>query len=149
MTLRRRHRVPEGSSACTSCTSSQGVPPGWENVFHLFLRLQDERGNAQITVSVDQNVRLLSNRAEHTANNSSCEQSNLLRGLSPDDAVGASGGTEVLRERLAGYIGNLEAVQAASSLGRTVAASVPVREFSIESWQVEDDETGVIAYGLA
>jgi hypothetical protein len=73
----------------------------------------------------------------------------LLKGLSPDDAVGASGGTEILRERLAGYIGNLEAVQAANSLGRTVAANVPVREFSIESWQVEDDETGVIAYGLA
>ena len=52
-------------------------------------------------------------------------------------------------KRLAGDIGNLEAVQAANSLGRTLAANVPVREFTIESWRVEDDETGVIAYGLA
>ena len=79
----------------------------------------------------------------------SCEQSSLLRGLSPDDAVSESGGGSAkVRERLAGYIGNLEAVQAANSQGRTVAADVPVREFSIESWRVEDDE-GVIAYGLA
>ena len=56
----------------------------------------------------------------------------------------------VVRERLADYIGNLEAVQAANSLGRTIAVDVPVREFTIESWQVvEDDATGVVAYGLA
>lgn len=78
----------------------------------------------------------------------SCEQSSLLRGVSPDDAVGESGGSAKVRERLAGYIGNLEAVQAANSKGRTLVADVPVREFSIESWQVEGDE-GVIAYGLA
>ncbi len=76
------------------------------------------------------------------------EQSSLLKGLSPDDVVGPSGGMAIVRERLADYIGNLEAVQAASSMGRTLAASVPVHEFTIESWQVEDDETGVIAYGL-
>ena len=62
--------MPESSSACTACaTTSEGVPPGWENVFHLFLRLQDESGNAQITVSVDQNVRphlLLHDVAENT-----------------------------------------------------------------------------------
>ena len=73
----------------------------------------------------------------------------MLRGLSPDDVVAASGGTARVRERLGDYIGNLEAVQAANSLGRTLAVNVPVREFTIESWQVEDDETGVIAYGLA
>lgn len=28
----------------------------WENVFHLFMRLQDEHTDAQITVAVDQNV---------------------------------------------------------------------------------------------
>ncbi|KAI9459437.1 hypothetical protein BJY52DRAFT_1148908 [Lactarius psammicola] len=123
-------RVPENVDACTTCSAPEGVSPGWENVFHLFLRLQDERGKAQITVSVDQN-------------------SSLLKWLSPDDIVGASGGMAIVRERLADYIGNLEAVQAANSLGRTLAASVPVREFTIESWQVEDDETGVIAYGLA
>lgn len=63
--------------------------------------------------------------------------------------MGTSGGMATVCERLAGYIGNLEAVQAANSLGRTLAANVPVREFTIESWRVEDDETGVIAYGLA
>ena len=69
--------------------------------------------------------------------------------MSPDDVAGASGGMATIRERLADYIGNLEAVQAANSLGRTLAVNVPVREFTIESWQVEDDETRVIAYGLA
>jgi hypothetical protein len=59
MTLRCGHRVPESVGACTACTDSEGVPPGCENMFHLFLRLQDERGNAQITVSVDQNVSFL------------------------------------------------------------------------------------------
>ena len=44
-------------------------------------------------------------------------------------------------------IGKLEAVQAANSLGGTVAANIPVREF--KSWQVKDDETGAIAYGSA
>ena len=58
--MERGHRVPESASACTACTTSEeGMPPGWDNMFHLFLRLQDERGNAQITVSVDQNVRFL------------------------------------------------------------------------------------------
>ena len=72
----------------------------------------------------------------------------MLRGLSPDDVVAASGGTAKICERLGDYIGNLEAVQAANSLGKTIAVDVPVREFTIESWQVEDDETGAIAYGL-
>ncbi|KAI9446168.1 hypothetical protein H4582DRAFT_1904053 [Lactarius indigo] len=62
-------QVPESVHACTTCIVPEGVEPGWENMFHLFLRLQDERGNAQITVSVDQN-------------------SSLLKGLSPDDVVG-------------------------------------------------------------
>jgi len=75
-----------------------------------------------------------------------CEQSSILGGLTPDDVIGASG-TNV-RERLAGYIGNLEAVQAASSQGRTLEARVPVREFTIESWHVEGEEGGDIAYGL-
>ncbi|KAH9020446.1 hypothetical protein EDB85DRAFT_2095013 [Lactarius pseudohatsudake] len=117
-------RVPESMDVCMTCTAPEGESPGWESMFHLFLRLQDERGNAQITVSVDHN-------------------SSILRGLSPDDVAG---GTAIVRKRLADYIGNLEAVQAANSLKRTLAASVPVREFTIESWQVEDD---VIAYGLA
>ena len=30
--------------------------PECENVFHLFLRLQDEHAPAQITVAIDQNV---------------------------------------------------------------------------------------------
>ena len=51
--------MPVNVGACTACTDSEGVPPECENMFHLFLRLQDERGNAQITVSVDQNVRFL------------------------------------------------------------------------------------------
>lgn len=72
-----------------------------------------------------------------------CEQSNILGGLTPDDASGSN-----VRERLAGYIGNLEAVQVASSQGRTLEAKVPVREFTIESWYVEDEEGGAIAYGL-
>ena len=38
---------------------SDGKATEFENIFHLFLRLQDEDGNAQITVTVDQNVRLL------------------------------------------------------------------------------------------
>lgn len=77
-----------------------------------------------------------------------CEQSSILGGLMPDDVIGASGTTQKVRERLAGYIGNLEAVQAANSQGRTLEAEVPVREFTIESWYVEDDEGSVIAYGL-
>lgn len=66
----------------------------------------------------------------------------------PDDVMGTSGTTQKVRERLAGYIGNLEAVQAASSQRRMLEAEVPVREFTIESWYVEDDEGGAIAYGL-
>ena len=82
------------------------------------------------------------------------EQSSVLNGLTPDDVIGASGSAEMVRERLADYIGNLEAVQAASSQGRTLATKVPVREFTIESWYVEEEEEegdgrGVIAYGLA
>ena len=76
-----------------------------------------------------------------------CEQSGVLSGLMPDDVMGASG-TQKVRERLAGYIGNLEAVQAANSQGRTLEAEVPVREFTIESWYVGDEEGGDIAYGL-
>ena len=75
-----------------------------------------------------------------------CGQSNILGGLTPDDAMSASGAN--VRERLAGYIGNLEAVQVASSQGRTLEAKVPVREFTIESWYIEDEESGAIAYGL-
>jgi hypothetical protein len=41
---------------CTPCTAPDGATPECENVFHLFLRLQDEHGHAQITVTVDQNV---------------------------------------------------------------------------------------------
>lgn len=63
----------------------------------------------------------------------------------PDDVMGPSSTTQKIRERLAGYIGNLEAVQAAKSQGRTLEAKVSVREFTIESWYVEDDD---IAYGL-
>jgi len=56
---------------------------------------------------------------------------------------------EMIRDRLVGYIGNMEAVQAANNL----EAKVPVREFTIESWYVEDEEdvsSGKrdIAYGL-
>lgn len=81
-----------------------------------------------------------------------CKQSNILDGLPPDDVMNGSG-TEVVRERLSVYIGNLEAVQAASSQGRTLEAKVPVREFDIESWHVEDGEDElsgerVVAYGL-
>ena len=36
--------------------TSDGEAPEWESMFHLFLRLQDEHGHAQITVAVDQNV---------------------------------------------------------------------------------------------
>jgi hypothetical protein len=63
----------------------------------------------------------------------------------PDDVMGTSGTTQKVRERLAGYIGNLEVVQAANNQGRTLEAEVPVREFAIESWYVEG---GDIAYGL-
>jgi len=52
-------RLPSGTDTCTLCMDSEEETPESENVFHLFLRLQDERGNAQITVTVDQNVRLL------------------------------------------------------------------------------------------
>ena len=68
------------------------------------------------------------------------EQSNMLGDLLPDDVMGGSGITEMVRERLSGFIGNLEAVQAANSQGRTLEAKVPVREFTIESWYVEDEE---------
>ncbi len=72
-----------------------------------------------------------------------CNQSSVLGGLTPDDV--AVDTTQKVHERLAGYIGNLEAVEAANSQGRTSEAKVPVREFTIESWHVEDEE---IAYGL-
>src|SRR6267378_7658937 len=137
-------RVPDGVNACSACIASDGMPPGWVNVFHLFLRLQDERGNAQITVSVDQNVRFLRIFSDVPGTVLICQQSNVLRGVFPDEVVGASAGTALVRERLANYIGNIEAVQAANSQGRTLAADVPVREFTIESWRVEDGETGVI-----
>lgn len=71
-----------------------------------------------------------------------------MGGLTPDDVMGVSGAAQKVRERLSGYIGNMEAVQAANSLGRTFEAKVPVREFTVESWYVEDEEGGVIAYGL-
>jgi hypothetical protein len=76
------------------------------------------------------------------------EQSSILGGLTPDDVMGVSGTAQKVRERLSGYIGNMEAVQAANRLGRTLKAKVPVREFTVESWYVEDEEGGVIAYGL-
>ena len=141
------HRLPAGMDTCTPCTAPDGVTPECENVFHLFLRLQDEHGQAQITVTVDQNVRSLHEVlicVAHFAYFHLCEQSSILGGLMPDDLMAA----QKVRERLAGYIGNLEAVQAANSQGRTLEAEVPVREFTIESWYVEDDEGGVIAYGL-
>jgi hypothetical protein len=129
---------------CTACTAPDGATPECENVFHLFLRLQDEHGQAQITVIVDQNVcslhQVLIRSFFHL-----CEQSGILGGLMPDDVMGASDTSQKVRERLARYIGNLEAVQAANSQGRTLEAEVPVREFTIESWYVEG---GVIAYGL-
>ena len=43
-------------NTCTPCTAPDGATPECENAFHLFLRLQDEHGQAQITVTVDQNV---------------------------------------------------------------------------------------------
>jgi hypothetical protein len=132
---------------CTPCTTPDGATPEYENVFHLFLRLQDEHAHAQITVAVDQNVcslrQYLSTLLIHL-----CEQSSILGGLTPNDVMGASGAAQNVRERLAGYIGNLEAVQAATSQGRTLEAKVPVREFTIESWCIEEEEGGVIAYGL-
>jgi len=76
------------------------------------------------------------------------DQSGILSGVMPDDVMGPSGTTQKVRERLAEYIGNLEAVQAANSQGRTLKAEVPVREYTIESWNVEDYERSVIAYGL-
>ncbi len=54
--LRDEHRLPAGMDTCTPCTAPDGATPECENVFHLFLRLQDEHGQAQITVTVDQNV---------------------------------------------------------------------------------------------
>lgn len=68
-------------------------------------------------------------------------------GITPD---AKSGTTEKVRQRLARYLGNLEAVQSANSQGRTLEAKVPVCEFSIESWYVDDGSSGerVIAYGL-
>lgn len=53
------HRLPSGTDTCVLCIDPDGRALESENVFHLFLRLQDERGDAQITVTVDQNVRLL------------------------------------------------------------------------------------------
>ena len=53
------HRLPSGTDTCTLCTTSDGTTPECEDVFHLFLRLQDKHGPAQITVAVDQNVCLL------------------------------------------------------------------------------------------
>ncbi|KAH9981741.1 hypothetical protein BJV74DRAFT_853868, partial [Russula compacta] len=47
-------QVPAGTDGCTSCIASDGITAECENTFHLFLRLQDERGHAQITVTVDQ-----------------------------------------------------------------------------------------------
>lgn len=128
---------------------SDGYTPEVENVFHLFLRLQDERGNAQITVTVDQNVRLLCSEMMLILLMHLWKQSHILDGLTPDDVMDGTG-AEVVRERLSVYIGNLEAVQAASSQGRTLEAKVPVREFAIESWYVGDgeDESRVVAYGL-
>lgn len=131
---------------CTACTATDGATPKCENVFHIFLRLQDEHGQAQITVTIDQNVCSLHQVLISVAHFFHlCEQSSILGGLMPDDVMGASGTTQKVRERLAGYIGNMEAVQVANSQGRTLEAEVPVREFTIESWYVEG---GVIAYGL-
>ncbi|KAI9511113.1 hypothetical protein F5148DRAFT_1173785 [Russula earlei] len=117
-------QIPASADSCMGCRGT----PEYENTFHLFLRLQDEHTDAQITVAVD-------------------EKSRILDGLTPDDVMSALG---VFRDRLAGYIGNLEAVQAANSQGRVLEAKVPLREFTIESWHVGDDESGkqVIAYGL-
>jgi hypothetical protein len=50
------HRLPAGMDTCTQCTEADGATLEWENVFHLFLRLQDEYADAQITVAVDRNV---------------------------------------------------------------------------------------------
>jgi hypothetical protein len=128
---------------------SDGETPETENVFHLFLRLQDERGNAQITVTVDQNVKYSLSSIDLIFAHALCKQSNILDGLTPDDVMDGTC-TDVVRERLSVYIGNLEAVQAASSQGRTLEAEVPVREFAIESWYVGDgeDDERVVAYGL-
>jgi len=129
-------RLPPNTDSCEVCPASHKATQECENIFHLFLRLQDEHTNAQITVAVDQN-------------------SSILGGLTPDDVMSGSGTVdmEVIRDRLVGYIGNLEVVQAANSQGGTLEAKVPVREFSIESWYVEDEEDvtsgkQVIAYGL-
>lgn len=48
--------MPAGTDGCTLCIASDGITAECENTFHLFLRLQDESGHAQITVTVDQNV---------------------------------------------------------------------------------------------
>ncbi|KAI0263356.1 hypothetical protein BC834DRAFT_309854 [Gloeopeniophorella convolvens] len=121
-------QVPAGADACAPCTEA----PGWEHVFHLFVRLQDEHGGAQLTAAVDQN-------------------STLLRGLTPAGVAAEADPAEVLRARLADWIGNLEGVQAASERGRTVQPRVPVREYTLESWYVpgEDEGEQVVAYGLA
>jgi hypothetical protein len=146
------HRLPSGTDTCMLCITSDGTTPEWEDVFHLFLRLQDKHGTAQITVAVDQNVCPLFQVCIYFAHPR--EQSSMLGGLSLDDDVMArSGMTEMVRERLSGFIGNLEAVQAANSQGRTLEAKVPVREYTIESWYVEgekDESNGepVVAYGL-
>jgi len=79
-----------------------------------------------------------------------CEQSSILGGLTPDDVMSGSD-PEIVCERLSSYIGNLETVQVANSQGRTLEAKVPVREFTIESWYIEDDESSgerAVAYGL-
>ncbi|KAI0247944.1 hypothetical protein BJV78DRAFT_1241315 [Lactifluus subvellereus] len=119
--------VPTSTDACLACMASDGEAPEWESMFHLFLRLQDEHGHAQITVAVDQN-------------------SSILNGLTPDDVIGASGSAEMVRERLADYVGNIEAVQTANSQGRTLATKV--------LWYVQEEEEDgdgdrVIVYGLA
>jgi hypothetical protein len=88
-------------------------------------------------------------RLGHVAHFAWYEQSSILKGLTPDDI---SRSAEIIRKRLADYIGNVEAVQAGNINGRTIAAKVPIREFTIESWYVgEEEEEGkrVIAYGLA
>jgi hypothetical protein len=57
--LKHEHRLPAGMDTCGRCIASDDATAECENVFHLFLRLQDEHAYAQITVAVDQNVRAL------------------------------------------------------------------------------------------
>ena len=144
------HRVPPGADTCVPCTTSEGTAPGWEREFHLFVRLQDEHGEAQITVVIEGNVCLLRYFYEVVTCCSFAwyEQTRLLKGLTPD---GVYRSPEIVRKRLADYIGNIEAVEIGKSQGRTIAAKVPVREFTIKSWYTEVDEEQdkrLIAYGL-